>query len=187
MKARFITASMIAIFLCAVNYTDAQVNSDYDKTVDFSKYKTFTFKGWEKNSDQQLNDLDKNRILDAFKSEFDSRGLKADNDNPDMAVTLFIVLDDKTNTTAYTNYTGGMGYGAGWGYGAGMGSSTTSVSTYDYVEGTLVIDFYDEETKKLIWQGTLEDTVNEKPKKREKSIPKNVAKLMKNYPVKPLK
>ena len=94
----------------------AQVKSDYDKTVDFSKFKTYTFKGWEKNSDQILNEFDKKRFTDSFSSELSSRGLKMDDSNPDVEITLYVVLDDKTSTTAYTNYNGGMGYGrAGYG------------------------------------------------------------------------
>jgi len=165
-----------------------QVKSDYDKTVDFSKYKTFTFKGWAENSDKILNDLDKNRILEAFKTELNSRDLTRNDENPDVAITLYIVVEQKSSTTAYTNYNGGMGYGYGrWGWGMGMGSSTTSYSQNDYLEGTVVIDFYDNNTKKLVWQGIITQTVTENPKKRDKNIPKAVAKLMYKYPVKPIK
>ena len=170
------------------NLSLAQVSSDYDKTLDFTKFKTYTFKGWQKDSDKQLNDLDKQRITDAFAHELDIRGLTKDDSNPDVAITLYIVIEEKTSTTAYTNYNGGMGYGmgAGWGMGyggVGMGSSTTSYSTSDYQVGTIVVDFYDESTKKLAWQGTLKANVN-KPKKRDKTVPRNVAKLMLKYPVK---
>ena len=61
------------------------------------------------------------------------------------------MFTDKTSTTAYTNYTGGMGYGRGMGWGMGMGSASTSYSEEDYKEGTIVIDFYDEQSKKLIF------------------------------------
>ena len=50
-----------------------------------------------------------------------------------------------------------------------------------------MIDFYDEETKGLVFQGVLQTEVQEKAKKREKTIPKNIAKLMTKYPVKKLK
>ena len=97
------------------------------------------------------------------------------------------MVDSKTSTTAYTTYTGGMGYGYGrwgWGMGTGMGTSTTSFSEDDYLEGTIVVDFYDESTKNLVWQGVLTKKVTENPQKREKTTPKNVSKLMKKYPVK---
>jgi hypothetical protein len=63
----------------------------------------------------------------------------------------------------------------------------SNYSERDYKFGTIVIDFYDEQSKHLFFRGTLQTEVHEKAKKREKSIPKNVAKLMKKYPVKPIK
>lgn len=186
-NSKNIIGTLFIVFLVS-SLSFGQVSYDLDKTLDFTKFKTYTFKGWEKNSDQQLNDLDKQRITDAFAHELEIRGFTKDDTNPDVAITLYIVVEEKTSTTAYTNYNGGMGYGmgAGWGMGyggVGMGSSTTSYSTSDYQVGTIVIDFYDSSTKKLAWQGTLKVTVK-KPKKREKSIPRNVAKLMLKYPVK---
>lgn len=183
--------TVIAVFLMAIlmfGQLKAQVKSDFDKTVDFTKINTYYFEGWAKDSDKVLNDIDKKRITDAFKHELDIRGLKIiDPSEADAAITLYVVIDNKTSTTAYTTYTGGMGYGPGWGWGMHGGMATTSVSEYDYQEGTAVIDFYDTGTKKLIWQGILTTTIKDKPEKREKAIPKNVRKLMKKYPVDPVK
>ncbi len=121
-----------------------------DKSTDFSKYKTYTFAGWQKNSDQVLNDIDKKRILDAFKAEFASRNMTLVTENGDATVSLYLVIDKKTSTTAYTDFNGGMGYGIGmrrgWGMGVGgleMGSATTTYNQNDYNEGTLVVDLYD--------------------------------------------
>lgn len=169
----------------------AQIKSDYDKSIDFSAFKTYTFAGWEKDSDKILNDFDKKRITDAMQSELSSRGLNMVSDNADLAITLYVVVNQKTSTTAYTDFNGGMGYGGRWGYGYGMGmgtvSATTSYSENDYQEGTFVVDMYDAVTKKLVWQGIITSIVKEKAEKREKSIPKKIGKLMKEYPVKPLK
>lgn len=182
----FIFTSILVIMSNSLLF--AQVKSDYDKEADFTKYKTYKFLGWEEKSDQILNDFDKKRLLESFQKELTARGMTKDESNPDVGITLFIVVQQKTSTTAYTNYNGGMGYGygrwGGWGAGYGMGSSTTTYSEDDYLEGTIVIDFYDESTKKLVWQGIMTKEVVENPKKREKSIPKAVNKLMYKYPVK---
>jgi hypothetical protein len=184
--------SVLFVAMLFASQLFAQVKADFDGEVDFTKYKTYTFMGWEKNSDQILNDLDKKRILDAFQHELTIRGMTQDDGSPDIGITLYIVVENKTSTTAYTNYNGGMGYGmgryGGWGYGGmGMGSSTTTYSENDYLQGTTVIDFYDESTKKLVFQGVFSKKVTENPKKRDKTIPKNVKKLMAKYPVKPAK
>lgn len=187
MKTQLKLSAVIFMAVLFIGQLHAQVKSDYDKTVDFTKIKTYTFEGWAKDSDKILNDLDKKRVTDAFKHELSIRGLEYKEDSADVAITLYVVIDNKTSTTAYTTYTGGMGYGAGWGYGVGGGMATTNVSEYDYKVGTLVIDFYNTTTKKLIWQGINTETVNDKPEKRDKTIPKSVKKLMKKYPVEPVK
>src|SRR5210317_1941020 len=166
---------LLMIFLVfGLNGVKAQVTSDYDRDADFYAFKTYTFMGWSKGSDSQLNDLDKRRVEQAFKEELSARGLELNDQNADVAITLFLVVDEKTSTTAYTNYTGGMG----------MGSSTTTYNQNDYQVGTLVIDCYDDNTKKLVWQGTITKTLSN-PKKRDKRIPKAVAQLMKKYPIQP--
>ncbi len=166
-----------------------KVSADYDKSVDFAQYKTFEYYGWAKESDQLLNDLDKKRIEKAFNSEFNSRGLAYVESGGDLVVTLFIVIQQKTETVA--NTTGGYGgyyggyYGYGPGYGWGPSYGTTTISTYDYHVGTLVCDVYDKTKEKLIWEGIGSNTIKEDPKGREKRIQMAVAVIMKQYPVMP--
>jgi len=179
------------LITCTYGTVNAQANSDYDKTIDFTKYSTYSFAGWQDNSDQLLNDLDKGRILTAFKQEFTARNMTLVTDNADVIVTLYFVINNETSTTAYTDYNGGMGYGRvgmrrGWGMGVGgvgMGSATTTYSENDYQVGTMVVDVYDGGTKNLAWQGTYRKTITKNTKKREKNISKAVKKLMKEYPI----
>lgn len=170
---------------------NAQIQSDYDKSIEFADYKTYTFDGWEKNSDQILTDFDKKRITDAMQNELTSRGMTMVNSNGDVAITLYVVINKKTSKTAYTDFNNSFGYGGRWGWGYGMGqgmvSATTTYDEDDYREGTFVVDMYDGETKKLIWQGVITSVVKEKADQRDKSIPKKIKKLMKKYPVKPNK
>ena len=165
-----------------------KVTADYDKSIEFSQYKTFEFYGWAKESDKLLNGLDKIRIEDAFAAEFAKRGLKLVEEDGDLVVTLFIVIEDKTETTASTThvsryYGGYYGYGPRWGWGPGY--SSTTVNKYSYKVGTLVCDVYDKEGERLIWEGIASKTIDENPNTREKNIPKVVAYLMKKYPVQP--
>jgi len=167
-----------------LNCSSIKVTSDSEKTTDFSQYKTYSFLGWQNDSDKIMNDFDKKRMHDAFKSEFQSRNLKFVEKGGDMSISLFIVINKETSVTAYTNYYGGGGYGRYRRYGGGWGGSTsTSYSENDYLKGTLVMDAFDEQSGEQIWQGVAAGTVQEKPEKREKSIPKTVAALMKKFPV----
>jgi hypothetical protein len=165
-----------------------KVNTDYDKATDFTKYTSASFLGWQEGV--SLNDFDKKRFIDAFKVEMEKRNITLVESGGDMAIALYIVAEQKTSTTAYTNYYGG---GAGRGYrrggrgGWGGGYSSTSYSESDYLQGTLVMDVFEGESKEQIWQAVATKTVNEKPEKREKSIPKGVKKVMKKFPIAPAK
>ncbi len=103
---------MLALIMAMTSCSTVKVVADMDKTTDLSKYKTYSFLGWQNNSDQTLGELDQKRIRDAFINEFERRGLKRVGNNGDMEVSLFIVVDQKTSVTAYTNYYGGR-YGRG--------------------------------------------------------------------------
>lgn len=183
-----ITLIVTTLILVSSTYGLAQkVTVDYDKNTDFTKYKTYSFLGWQDDLDQLLNDFDKKRFRDAFQSEMDKRNLKGVESGGDMAFSIYLVVDQKTSTTAYTNYYGGVGRGyrrGGWGWGGGY--ATTNYSESDYLQGTLVFNVFDEESKELVWQGVATKTVTENPDKREKTIPKAVSKLMKKFPIAPV-
>jgi hypothetical protein len=164
------------------------VMSDLDKTVDFNQFKTFEYYGWTDNSDQLLNRFDKERIEEAFGNEFRSRDLSiVEKGQGELIVSLYIVTQQKTQTTANTTSMGGYGghYGYGPGYGWGGGHSTTTYNEYDYTEGSLLVSVYDAKKEQLIWESVGKGTINENPKNREASIPKAVAQIMKEYPVAP--
>jgi len=177
---------LLVIVAAFASCSGVKVLTDVDKTVDFSQYSTYSFLGWQEDSDKILNDMDKKRIHDAFNKEFDARGMTYVKSGGDMEVSLFLVVDQKTSVSSYTNYYGG-GYGAyrRYGYGWGMGYANTTYTENDYLEGTLVMDAFDGESKNQIWQGVAKSTVTENPAKRETIIPKKVGLLMAKFPVAP--
>ena len=165
--------------------SDTTFTADYDKTVDFTKYKSLSYYGWAKDSDKVLNEFDKERIEGAFAMEFMNRGIELKQSGGEIVVSLYIVIDQKTSTTAYTTHMGGGGWGYGPGWGWGMGHSQTTYNDYDYFVGTLVCDVFDAESKKLVWQAVVSGEIDSNPKNRERNIPRVVRELMKKYPVKP--
>ncbi len=175
-----------------VSCSSLKVTSDYDKTVDFTQYKSLTYYGWAQDSDKLLSRFDKERIEEAAGNEFKKRGIDIVESGGDLIVTLFVVTEDKTQVSANTTNMGGYGgyggyydYGPGWGYGGGM--STTTYSEYEYTTGTLAISVYDAKAEKLIWEGIGQGTVDDNPQSREQNIPTDIAKIMASYPVKPSK
>ena len=86
MKSTIYAKGIVLVMLFFTNQVFSQITTDYDKSVDFTKFKTFNFIGWADNSDEQITGLDKDRIIAAFGHEFQSRNLVMDSINPDMAV-----------------------------------------------------------------------------------------------------
>ncbi len=76
--------------------------------------------------------------------------------------------DQKECQTFYN----GMG---GWRWG-GFGETTTQA--VDYPVGTLVLDLCDCHSKQLIWRGTAQDSLSDKPEKDEKKMDKAVEKCL---------
>lgn len=197
--------NLFAIFATAILFSACsglRVISDKDNTVDFNAIKSYQFIGWADNSDQLLNRFDKERIEMAFANEAGRRGLLMTQKDPDVLAAIFVIGETKTQKTATTNTNamnmGGMGMGMGmaggmrhpgWGWGGGMtmAQSHTVINERSYIEGTLMIELFDPDEKKLIWQAIGRKTVSEDPKKRQKDIPKKVSAIMSKYPVKPLK
>ena len=190
-KIVFITIGVVGLILLN-SCSSLKVYSDVDSSVDFTSYKSLEYYGWAEESDQLLSSLDKDRLETAFGEEFKKRGFEIVESGGDMIVTLFIVVEQKTSTTAtttsmgggYGGYYGGY-YGYGPGYGWGGGHSTTSIQEYDYNVGTLVCDVFDKKNEKLIWEGIGTGEINENPKNRDKNIPKTVQAIMSKFPVPP--
>lgn len=188
MKIKFgIITLLVSIVFSACS--SLKISTDMDKSEDFAAHKTYEYYGWADNSDQILNQLDKERIENAFGVELSQRGMTLVPSGGDLVVTLYVVTQQKQQTTATTTGMGGAygyggyyGYGPGYGWGGGM--STTTYNTYDYTVGTLVIDIYDAAEKKLIFESSASGEINEKTKGREDRIAKTAAKMMYEYPVK---
>ena len=75
------------------------------------------------------------------------------------------------------------GFGGGWrwrGFGD-MGMSTTTVENTP--EGTLVVDIFDSQSKKLIWRGKATEALSTKPEKNAEKLDKTVADLFKKFPL----
>jgi hypothetical protein len=191
MKSVFFSFGFILLIILN-GCSGIKVVADADPTTDWSQLSTFEYYGWAEESDKILTRFDKERIEKAFGAEFSRRGFKYVQEGGDLIVTLFIVVEDMTSTTATTTHAGGgyggyygRYYGYGPGYGWGGGHSTTTIDEYDYQVGTLVCDVFDAKKQELLWEGIGTKTIVEDPSKREKNIPKAVQAIMSRFPVAP--
>src|SRR6266849_717987 len=172
---RTIFASVGAALILASASFAQQVKTDYDRTTDFSRYKTYS---WEKVQTQDPLWVD--RIKEAVNAALTAKGLTPVESGGDVAiVAVEMTKNQRTLNTFYD------GFGGGWRWGGGFGNATTTVDNYKV--GTLVVDMFDANSKKLIWRGSSSDTLSDKSDKNIKNLDKGVQKMFDHYPPSPKK
>lgn len=172
MKQTTIVTAVAALALAAV--ASAQdVNYNFDRTANFSKYKTYKWVDIPGGT-AKLDELTANQLTAAVEAGLAQRGLtKIDGDNADLFIGYQVATTQQTQINAY-------GMGGPWRFGGGMTTATTSTLT----TGSMDLDMYDSAEKTLVWRGTVSKTLDPgaKPDKRQQNIKNAVTKLLKNYP-----
>ncbi|OCB69379.1 hypothetical protein B0A79_21215 [Flavobacterium piscis] len=161
-----------------------KVTTDYDHAANFSEYKTFAFYDL-KAQEGQINQLNVDRITKAIRSELISKGFTETSADPDLKVNAVTILKNKTQVTANSDFYGYGGmyrpYGY-WGGGAMMGGANTTFNTYDYVDGSLIIDIVSSKTQKLIWQGVGNAQIDSKPDNPDEFVASSIKKILEGFP-----
>lgn len=165
----------LLLLLVFTSCTTVRVATDYDRTVDFSKYNSYAF--YKPGIDKvEISDLDKKRILRAIDAELAAKGM-AKSDSPSLLVSFFTKERERINV-----YNNNFGWGWGWNpwwYGGYYGSSV-SRST----EGSLYIDLIDAKTNELVWQGigSARLITNGDIEEKEERIREIVQEIIARYP-----
>ena len=149
------------------------VKTDCDKSFDFGKLKTFTFKDQRRldGSVLQRNTLVDKRIRDALKRDLESRGFRYQPDGQADFVIAYYAREQERAETEPIGY--GMPYRWRWGWGP-------RVWTRYYTEGSVVVDFIDPGNNQLIWRGRVTDTVNGLDQS-DKQVNKGAKELVKHF------
>ena len=191
MKAINIFFFLFIIYFTISCSTIYNVQYDYDINVNFTRLKTYDWLPIHEKAD--ISSLDIKRIRNSVNSQLKIKGLKIISDNPDFLIVVHVGKEQKLSITnwgydygPYGGYWGGYGYGPYGGYWGGYWGPG-GVSTYEYEEGSLILDFVDAKSKELIWHGSAKAVVgNEKtPEERQKKIYETVQKILEKYPPHP--
>jgi Domain of unknown function (DUF4136) len=179
---RLLRLSMLLLLLGATAALAQDVRYNFDKSTDFSKYKTY--KVVPINGAPQVNELVDKQIKTAMEAQLSQKGLtKVDGDNADLYIGYQTAIGQEKE---FTSYNTGWGYGPGWGRGGwyGPSSSMTTGQTSTIYTGQIAIDMYDSAQKDLVWRGVVSKTIDTKakPEKQEKNLNKALTKLFKKYP-----
>jgi Domain of unknown function (DUF4136) len=175
----FATGICALLLIGAVSVVAQSVKTDYDKAIDFSKFKHYE---WRDSAEFEKQPELKTRYavgIDLVLSEVNKglmkKGYVPVNFDPDFYVTFF--LGTKGMTDVSTLDWGWYGWGPYW-Y-----PTWTTVMVNHYTEGTLVLDIVDAKTKRLAWRAFCKDDIRD-PKQRHENVERTVKKALKKFPPK---
>ena len=149
------------------------VKTDYDRSFDFGRLKTFAFSE-QKRPDGNLlqrNTLVDNRIRDALKRELEVRGFRYQPDGQADFVIAYYAREREQAEGEPLGY--GMPYRWRWGWGP-------RVWTRYYTQGSVIVDCIEPTSNQLIWRGRVTDTINGLDQS-EKQINKGAKELVKHF------
>lgn len=172
---------VIMLGACSTTYTpEVDKSSQYD----FASVETFNVIGDNLLRNPMISDMDRVRLDNALKTSLNELGKVEDSQGEaDVLVSYFVVTKDKVkvNSTGGGAYYGSGCYRCGYRYGGGV----SHISTREYVEGTLVLDIIDNETKMSVYRSTLKKPLQsyDTPKERDQAIYKMVGSMIEKLPV----
>jgi hypothetical protein len=182
-STRYMTIGMrlVLFLLLTAGQSFAQkVSVDFDKAIDFSKYKTYAFTEGTPTPVTLTNQ----RIEKAIEAQLAAKGLTRLESDADLTVVFHCSVIERTQFS--TRNLDGWGWGPGWGWGRGWrrwGGAGTEITEVEQIPvGTLIVDIGDSSTKRYIWRGTATKTISSKPDKNEKAIDEAMKKMFEKFP-----
>lgn len=166
------------ILLVITSCASVNVNTDYDKSTNFTDYKTYAY--YKQGIDNvKISDFDKRRILTAIDSVMLSKNFTK-SETPDMMINFYTDAEkDVSINSYYAGYGYGWGYGWGWGWGYPYGGGTyTSTS----IKGILTIDVINAKKNELIWQGIGSGTLGQNQQNKDEKIRNFVSQILMSFP-----
>lgn len=176
----------IAVFLicCSIGVAfAAKIKCDYDKSANFSSYKTFA---WGMNNVQPTRQAAGIVIAGAITYNLQQRGLQqTDVEHADLIIRYTAVGDRDMNFAPADDPTYAPAGGAPlptatiWSPGFPVPTGGRYIK-----KGTLVVDVFDRQQHRLIWSAQASDTISDKTDKAIQEINAIVADMFKQYPLK---
>lgn len=178
------TMYLTMLCLAAVGLSCSQqtaVNADYDTSADFSRYKTYAWLDEVLPPDKipenlgAANQITDRRIRAAVDEEMAAKGFTSTTSNPDLVIFYHVGVEDKVDVTDWGYSYASTGRYWGW--------NTRNVDTYNYQEGSLIVDFVDANSKVLVWRGTAQKVLEDvTPEEADQVIKDIVKEVMTLYP-----
>ena len=168
---------VLVVILGAWGCTGPRVRTDFDPAADFTTFRTYAFAGMtDLNQGGVLNNsLVRKRLEQMVGQQLSSKGLRQVglDEHPDLLVHYWITIKEKQRVESTGSMVGPYGRR---GYGG--------VTTYDYEEGTLIVDLVTPSKNELVWRGSIVSTLADSKEENLQMVNKAIAKAFEDYPPK---
>ncbi|CAG5070533.1 hypothetical protein DYBT9623_03078 [Dyadobacter sp. CECT 9623] len=153
-----------------------QVSYDYDSSVNLKQFKTFKVEAEHNMESDPLlgSELNRRRLGDAVKEVMEAKGYKYDQQSPELIVRFMTDVKDRQQVRSNNMYSPYM-----WWYGGG-----NNISTYNYQESRFILNIYQKNSDKMIWQGWASGKVKAPTKKedRETMVKNTMTDILRTFP-----
>ncbi|MDO5655705.1 MAG: DUF4136 domain-containing protein [Flavobacteriaceae bacterium] len=171
---KFINLSFVAVILTFL-VSCGSVKSDYDRSVNFSQYKTYNYFTDMKMG--EFSELDARRMTTAIDQQMAQKGFTK-SENPQL------IIDIQPKEREYKSTSSSVRVGGGnWGRGVSVGGSVGIPIRTKKSDKQIVIEMVDASNQHMIWQGVYDKTTSPNAN-RDKFISDAIAKIFSKFPPK---
>jgi hypothetical protein len=168
--ARGVAAALVALLLPAISW--ASVGVEYDKQIDFSRYRTYAWADGAVAPNERMQ----THLQDAIERELDAQGLR----KVDGTADLYILTHTATgiDTVVDVNELGYSGYyWRQW-----MGEYPPTTRTSYLPVGTVIVEIFDKDSKERVWLGFAVEYFRGRPQKIDQLLDKVAKRMFRDFP-----
>ena len=165
-----ILVAAVAVLAMGGCGSSMKVATDYDRAANFAPLKTYS---WRPGTPLP-NPLMSERVIAAVDAQLKAKGLTRVESGGDVTVTYHASSEKNMDVQSFSS---GGAYSC-W------GGCTTSTTVTPVHVGTLIVDVVDTKSDKMLWRGSVNDTISSNPSENEKKVNEGVKKMFANFPPK---
>lgn len=173
--------TFLLLLLASLTVQAQKIHVSYDKSLDFSKYKTYAWAPMGAVAHPMLAA----DIVGAIDEQMKDKGLLLTGDHPDLVIHVYGSIDQESSV--YSNdplymATGGIPPFDPSAFGPAL-SGTWGGTTVTIHKGQMVVDILDVNAKRLVWRGmATQNLAANNPNKLMSQVNTAVLKMFKQYP-----
>jgi len=178
MGMRSVAIPLVTALLACGACVGPDVRTDFDPGAEFDRFKTYAFAG--------LTDLNKGGLLDnslvrkrlehMVDEQLTLKGLRQVSleQHPDLLVHYWVGVVEKQRVETMAPAAGAGVWRGGYGY--------RNVTTYEYKEGTLVVDLVEAGKNELVWRASVVAILGDNADRNMEQAGQGIAKAFQGYP-----